>query len=86
MRATDPSGRPLNDEDIWWDLHDVLGGMYSTSATIAVLLHCVSTSPGVQQRLQAEIDSVLGKCVVRTSPIGSSYSRPVGICALMRKY
>ncbi|KXZ41113.1 hypothetical protein GPECTOR_780g960 [Gonium pectorale] len=65
-QATEDGGRGLSDEELWEDVHDIMGAGHETTATTtAALIYCVSAHPEVRQRLEAEMDAVLGGWVGR---------------------
>jgi len=54
------------DEELWEDVHDVMGAGHETTATTAAAaLYCVAAHPEVEARLVAELQAVLGECGVR---------------------
>ncbi|GLC47259.1 hypothetical protein PLESTB_001835900 [Pleodorina starrii] len=60
LTATDEVGRGLTDEELWEDVHDIMGAGHETTATTtAALLYCISAHPDVRQRVEAELDQVL---------------------------
>ncbi|KAG2490073.1 hypothetical protein HYH03_011538 [Edaphochlamys debaryana] len=61
LSATDESGVGMTDEELWEDVHDVMGAGHETTATTtAALLYCISVHPEVRQRVEAELEAVLG--------------------------
>ncbi|PRW33565.1 cytochrome P450 [Chlorella sorokiniana] len=61
LMATDESGVPMTDEELWEDVHDVMGAGHETTATTAAAaLYAVSAHPEVEAKLVAELESVLG--------------------------
>ncbi|EFJ41317.1 cytochrome P450 [Volvox carteri f. nagariensis] len=60
LTATDDAGRGLSDEELWEDVHDIMGAGHETTATTtAALLYCISAHPDVRQRVEQELDDVL---------------------------
>ncbi|PNW87838.1 hypothetical protein CHLRE_01g003850v5 [Chlamydomonas reinhardtii] len=60
LTATEDDGRGLSDEELWEDVHDIMGAGHETTATTtAALLYCISAHPHVRQRLEEELDAVL---------------------------
>eukprot|EP00198_Chlamydomonas_reinhardtii_P014407 XP_001703744.1 cytochrome P450 [Chlamydomonas reinhardtii] len=60
IAATEDDGRGLSDEELWEDVHDIMGAGHETTATTtAALLYCISAHPHVRQRLEEELDAVL---------------------------
>jgi cytochrome P450 len=48
LEAVDDSGAPLTDEELWEDVHDVMGAGHETTATTtAATLYCISAHPEV---------------------------------------
>lgn len=68
LSSVDPEdGSSLTDEELWEDVHDVMGaGHETTGTTTAAVLYCVSTNPEVEEKLIAELREV---CGVHFSPI-----------------
>ena len=61
-------GSHLTDEELWEDVHDVMGaGHETTGTTTAVVLYCVSTHPEVEEKLIAELRDVCGAAPVLCS-------------------
>eukprot|EP00887_Chlorella_sp_A99_P004562 scaffold84.g4562.t1 len=61
LQAKDDDGVPMTDQELWEDVHDVMGAGHETTATTAAAaVYCVSSHPEVEARLLAELDSVLG--------------------------
>lgn len=51
----------MTDEELWEDVHDIMGAGHETTATTtAAVLYCVSAHPAVQARVHAELAAVLG--------------------------
>jgi len=54
-------GQPMTDEELWEDVHDVMGAGHETTATTtAAALYCISAHPHVEQAVQEELVRVLG--------------------------
>jgi len=61
LMATDEHGEPMSEEELWEDVHDVMGAGHETTATTtAALLYSIVAHPEVYARVQAEVDRVLG--------------------------
>ncbi|KIY99113.1 hypothetical protein MNEG_8851 [Monoraphidium neglectum] len=61
LTAADDEGRGMTDEELWEDVHDVMGAGHETTATTtAAALYCISAHPHVEAALLAELDAVLG--------------------------
>lgn len=62
LTAVDPEdGSSLTDEELWEDVHDVMGaGHETTGTTTAAVLYCVSTHPEVEEKLMTELCNVCG--------------------------
>eukprot|EP00878_Enallax_costatus_P019160 GHUV01020204.1.p1 GENE.GHUV01020204.1~~GHUV01020204.1.p1 ORF type:complete len:498 (+),score=145.15 GHUV01020204.1:378-1871(+) len=61
LTAADERGEHMTDEELWEDVHDVMGAGHETTATTtAAALYCISAHPAVEAQLQAELQSVLG--------------------------
>lgn len=62
LTAVDPEdGTSLTDEELWEDVHDVMGaGHETTGTTTAALIYCVSTHPEVEEKLMGELKNVCG--------------------------
>ena len=49
LEALDESGQPMTDEELWEDVHDVMGAGHETTATTtAATLYCISAHPEVR--------------------------------------
>ncbi|GFR44797.1 hypothetical protein Agub_g6132, partial [Astrephomene gubernaculifera] len=60
LTATDDAGASLTDEELWEDVHDIMGAGHETTATTtAALLYCIAAHPAVRQRVEAELQGVL---------------------------
>ncbi|KAG2435417.1 hypothetical protein HYH02_011918 [Chlamydomonas schloesseri] len=60
LTATEEDGRGLSDEELWEDVHDIMGAGHETTATTtAALLYCVSAHAAVRDRVEAELDALL---------------------------
>ncbi len=60
-QAEDEDGRKMTDEELWEDVHDIMGAGHETTATTtAAVLYCVSVHPEVQSRVVEELQNVLG--------------------------
>ncbi|GIL57872.1 hypothetical protein Vafri_13130 [Volvox africanus] len=54
-------GVGLSDEELWEDVHDIMGAGHETTATTtAALLYCISAHADVRQRVEQELEEVLG--------------------------
>ncbi|KAF6262648.1 cytochrome P450 [Scenedesmus sp. NREL 46B-D3] len=61
LAAADESGQAMTDEELWEDVHDVMGAGHETTATTtAAALYCISAHPVVEARLMDELQRVLG--------------------------
>lgn len=61
LTATDDSGQGMSDEELWEDVHDIMGAGHETTATTtAALVYCISAHPDVRDRVEAELREVLG--------------------------
>ncbi|WIA42697.1 hypothetical protein OEZ86_008649 [Tetradesmus obliquus] len=61
LTAADEAGQAMTDEELWEDVHDVMGAGHETTATTtAAALYCISAHPAVESRLMAELQAVLG--------------------------
>jgi cytochrome P450 len=61
LAARDDDGAHLSDEELWEDIHDVMGAGHETTATTAAAaLYCVAGHPAVEARLRAELTTVCG--------------------------
>jgi cytochrome P450 len=51
----------MTDEELWEDVHDVMGAGHETTATtLASALYCISAHPRVEAKVVAEMQRVLG--------------------------
>lgn len=94
LMSVDPKdGSTLTDEELWEDVHDVMGaGHETTGTTTAAVLYCVSTHPEVEEKLMAELRTVCGepsllfearvhlRCALRTGDmnVGLTFSLDAG--------
>jgi hypothetical protein len=63
-QARDEAGQAMTDEELWEDVHDIMGAGHETTATTtAAALHCISFHPEVERRVLSELDSVLGTSI-----------------------
>ncbi len=63
FQATDDAGQGMSDEELWEDVHDIMGAGHETTATTtAALVYCISAHPHVRDRVEAELREVLGGC------------------------
>ncbi|GIL78304.1 hypothetical protein Vretifemale_7752 [Volvox reticuliferus] len=61
LTARDDAGVGLSDEELWEDVHDIMGAGHETTATTtAALLYCISAHTDVRQRVEQELEEVLG--------------------------
>jgi cytochrome P450 len=61
LAARDVGGAEITDEEIFGNVLTMLiGGEDSTAATMAWMLHFLTEYPDIQQRIQREVDDVLG--------------------------
>lgn len=61
MQAEDEEGQRMTDEELWEDVHDIMGAGHETTATTtAAVLYCVSAHPHVAHAVRAELDAVIG--------------------------
>eukprot|EP00884_Botryococcus_braunii_P015417 jgi/Botrbrau1/2559/Bobra.0079s0045.1 len=61
LQARDEEGQAMTDEELWEDVHDIMGAGHETTATTtAAALHCICSRPEVERRVVQELDSVLG--------------------------
>ncbi|GLI63266.1 hypothetical protein VaNZ11_006170 [Volvox africanus] len=61
LTARDDAGVGLSDEELWEDVHDIMGAGHETTATTtAALLYCISAHTDVRQRVEKELEDVLG--------------------------
>eukprot|EP00243_Klebsormidium_subtile_P006955 TRINITY_DN3026_c0_g2_i1.p1 TRINITY_DN3026_c0_g2~~TRINITY_DN3026_c0_g2_i1.p1 ORF type:complete len:289 (-),score=119.19 TRINITY_DN3026_c0_g2_i1:581-1354(-) len=61
LQARDEAGRRLSDEELWEDVHDIMGaGHETTASTTTAALYCISQTPGVEDKVLAELRAVLG--------------------------
>ena len=61
LMATDEQGEPMTEEELWEDVHDVMGAGHETTATTtAALLYSIVAHPEVYAKVLAEVDRVLG--------------------------
>jgi cytochrome P450 len=60
-QAEDDEGHAMTDEELWEDVHDIMGAGHETTATTtAAVLYCVSAHPHVVTKVRAELDAVIG--------------------------
>eukprot|EP00775_Hariotina_reticulata_P002129 gene2129-2448_t len=60
LTAADEAGQAMTDEELWEDVHDVMGAGHETTATTtAAALYCISVHPAVEAQLLAELQAVL---------------------------
>lgn len=73
-QATDDSGQGMSDEELWEDVHDIMGAGHETTATTtAALVYCISAHPDVRDRVEAELREVLGGCGLAGAGGGGHY-------------
>ena len=61
LSARDDDGTPLTDEELWEDVHDIMGaGHETTASTTAATLYSISVHPEVETRVIAELRTVCG--------------------------
>lgn len=61
LKAEDDEGHAMTDEELWEDVHDIMGAGHETTATTtAAVLYCVSAHPHVVTKVRAELDAVIG--------------------------
>jgi len=61
LEAEDEEGARMTDEELWEDVHDIMGAGHETTATTtAAVLYCVSAHPEVARRVRDELSAVLG--------------------------
>lgn len=54
LQAQDEEGRQLSDEELWEDVHDIMGaGHETTASTTTAALYCISQTPGVEEKVGA---------------------------------
>jgi len=59
MTATDDEGRGATDEELWHDVHDIMGAGHETTATTAAAtIYCIGAHPEVEQRVAAELKAL----------------------------
>lgn len=60
LTATNEDGSPLTDDELWDDVHDVMGaGHETTGSTLTAALYSLAESPEVYAKLKAELRDVL---------------------------
>jgi cytochrome P450 len=53
LQAEDEEGRRLTDEELWEDVHDIMGaGHETTASTTIAALYCISQTPGVEEKVR----------------------------------
>jgi Cytochrome P450 len=68
VQARDEEGQAMTDEELWEDVHDIMGAGHETTATTtAAAIHCICSRPEVESRVVQELDSVLGMMPSRVS-------------------
>eukprot|EP00803_Ostreobium_quekettii_P009904 evm.model.scf_51.15 EVM.evm.TU.scf_51.15 scf_51:142967-148763(-) len=62
LESKGPDGAPLmDDEELWEDVHDVMGAGHETTATTtATTIYLISKNPRVEAKVVEELDRVLG--------------------------
>lgn len=67
----------MTDEELWEDVHDIMGAGHETTATTtAAVLYCVSAHPEVARRVRDELSAVLGGAI----PLCLSRSKGQRVC------
>ncbi|CAI5470071.1 unnamed protein product [Closterium sp. Yama58-4] len=62
LGATDEQGRPLQDEELWEDVHDVMGAGHETTATtITAALFLISQHPEAKAKVHEELRALNGR-------------------------
>ncbi|CAI7819201.1 unnamed protein product, partial [Closterium sp. NIES-54] len=62
LGATDEQGRPLQDEELWEDVHDVMGAGHETTATtITAALFLISQHPDAKAKVHEELRALNGR-------------------------
>ncbi|CAI5482744.1 unnamed protein product [Closterium sp. Yama58-4] len=62
LGATDERGRPLQDEELWEDVHDVMGAGHETTATtITAALFLISQHPEAKAKVHEELRALNGR-------------------------
>eukprot|EP00850_Spirogloea_muscicola_P015455 SM000118S25598 [mRNA] locus=s118:217470:221209:- [translate_table: standard] len=60
LDAEDENGEKLTDEELWEDVHDIMGAGHETTATtITAALYCISQHPEVEAKVVEEVQRVL---------------------------
>lgn len=74
----------MTDEELWEDVHDIMGAGHETTATTtAAVLYCVSAHPEVARRVRNELSAVLGGA---DTSLPVTVRKPVSVlggCALL---
>jgi len=61
LEARDTNGLPLSDEELWEDVHDIMGAGHETTATTtATTIYLISRHPEVEEKVVEELERVLG--------------------------
>jgi cytochrome P450 len=61
LTTVDEDGTALTDEELWEDVHDIMGAGHETTATTtAAVLYNVSVHPEVESKLLKELRAVCG--------------------------
>eukprot|EP00898_Chlorokybus_atmophyticus_P004687 jgi/Chlat1/5219/Chrsp33S05189 len=61
LGAKDDNGVGLTDEELWEDVHDVMGAGHDTTAsTMSACIYCIAQNPQVEAKVVEELRSVLG--------------------------
>lgn len=61
LEVYDEDGSQMTDEELWEDVHDIMGAGHETTASVlAACLYLVSVHPEIEERVVHEIDTVLG--------------------------
>jgi len=83
LLATDGDGRPLTDDELWEDVHDVMGAGHETTATTtAAALWSVAANPDVERRVLDELDAVLPD---GRAPVHADFERLVYTQAVVKE-
>lgn len=62
LTAEDPEGHRATDEELWHDIHDIMGAGHETTATTAAAtIYCVSAHPDVQAKVDEELAALHGR-------------------------
>ena len=62
LTAEDDEGNAVTDEELWHDVHDIMGAGHETTATTAAAtIYCVSVHPHVEAKVMEELEALGGR-------------------------